>query len=153
MSSANRIAAIVLAAGSGTRSGDDAPKQYRLLAGRPVLAHCVAALVAHERIGDILLVCAPGAAGQACAALGDLAALAAQAEPPSHVLIHDSARPRLPAEVIDRLVAALDAGVAGVIPVLPVVDTLVAADGDVSGDTLDRAVLRRVQTPQAFRFD
>jgi len=176
MSTANRIAAIILAAGTGSRSGGDTPKQYRPLAGRPVLAHSIAAMRAHGRTGEILLVVAPTAMVLAREALGDLAseihivpggetrrhsvraaleALAAQGDSPRHVLIHDSARPLLPASVLDRLIAALDAGAAGVIPVLPVADTLVRAsgDGDEAGDVLDRAPLRRVQTPQGFRFD
>ncbi|HWJ70808.1 MAG TPA: bifunctional 2-C-methyl-D-erythritol 4-phosphate cytidylyltransferase/2-C-methyl-D-erythritol 2,4-cyclodiphosphate synthase [Sphingobium sp.] len=174
MSTANRLAAIILAAGTGSRSGDPTPKQYRLLAGRPLLAHAIAAMRAHDRIGEILLVVAPGADAQARAVLGDLAdglriveggatrrlsvraaldALAADGSPPSHILIHDSARPRLPAAVLGRLIAALDAGAAGVMPVLPVADTLVLAQDDAAGDVVDRAALRRVQTPQGFRFD
>jgi len=168
------ITAIVLAAGAGVRSGGETPKQYRALAGRAVLVHSITALRAHMRIGAALLVVAPGEEARARETLGhDLAdvrvivggatrrlsvraaleALAAEETPPRHVLIHDSARPRLPAVVIDRLVAALDMGAEGVMPVLPVVDTLVRAQGDLSGDTLDRAPLRRVQTPQAFRFE
>jgi 2-C-methyl-D-erythritol 4-phosphate cytidylyltransferase/2-C-methyl-D-erythritol 2,4-cyclodiphosphate synthase len=67
------------------------------------------------------------------------------------VLIHDAARPALPRAVIERLLAALDDN-AGAIPVLPVVDSMVIADGDVMGSTANREALRRVQTPQAFEF-
>jgi 2-C-methyl-D-erythritol 4-phosphate cytidylyltransferase/2-C-methyl-D-erythritol 2,4-cyclodiphosphate synthase len=70
----------------------------------------------------------------------------------SRVLIHDAARPFLPAAVIDRLLAALDEA-EGAVPTLPVVDTLVRADGGTLGDTVARDGLARVQTPQAFRFD
>lgn len=168
------VAAIVLAAGAGVRSGGETPKQYRALAGRAVLAHSVTALRAHARIGAVRLVVAPGEEAQAREALGSdfpdiaiiaggatrrlsvraaLEALAAEDRPPRHVLIHDSARPRLPGDVIDRLIAALDAGAEGAMPVLPVADTLVTALDDLSGDTVDRAALRRVQTPQAFRFE
>ncbi|OJY61608.1 MAG: bifunctional 2-C-methyl-D-erythritol 4-phosphate cytidylyltransferase/2-C-methyl-D-erythritol 2,4-cyclodiphosphate synthase [Sphingobium sp. 66-54] len=171
---AEPIAAIVLAAGAGVRSGGETPKQYRALAGRAVLAHSVWALRRHGRIGAVLLVVAPGEETRAREALGDrlanvrivdggatrrlsvraaLEALAAEDRPPRHVLIHDSARPRLPGGVIDRLIAALDAGAEGAMPVLPVADTLVGAQNDLSGDTVDRAALRRVQTPQAFRFE
>src|SRR5690606_9477841 len=82
-----------------------------------------------------------------------LALLAARETAPSHIMVHDSARPMLPADVIDRLVAALEEGDAAAMPVLPVVDTLVEARDDLSGDTADRARLRRVQTPQAFALD
>ena len=78
-----------------------------------------------------------------------LEALAGSA--PTLVLIHDAARPVLPTAVIDRLVAAL-AVQPGAIPVLPVVDSLTEADGELMGNPARREVLRRVQTPQAFRF-
>ncbi|MBO9670190.1 MAG: bifunctional 2-C-methyl-D-erythritol 4-phosphate cytidylyltransferase/2-C-methyl-D-erythritol 2,4-cyclodiphosphate synthase [Sphingobium sp.] len=170
MSTAPRLTAIVLAAGSGSRSGASAPKQYRLLGGKSVLAHSVGAFLAHPRVDDVLLVVAADGEADARSALGALAdkvrfttggaarrdsvgkalaILAGDAGPPSHVLVHDSARPGLPAEVIDRLVAALDGGAVAGMPVLPVVDTLIGSDGTV----VDRSALRRVQTPQAFAFD
>src|SRR5690606_10904380 len=93
-----------------------------------------------------------GGATRRLSVLAALEALAADAVPPSHILIHDSARPRLPVVVIDRLIGALDEGADGAMPVLPIVDTLVAAEGEISGDMQDRTALRRVQTPQAFRF-
>lgn len=64
------------------------------------------------------------------------------------VLIHDAARPFLSAPVIDRLLAALDAADSAY-PALPVADTL----ANTNGETVDRTTLRRVQTPQAFRFE
>lgn len=174
MSDAQRITAILLAAGSGSRSGSAVPKQYLPLGGRCVLAHSLTALLDHPRISDVLVLVAPGGEDEARTALGALAArvrfatggasrrasvgnalslLAADPVPPSHVLVHDAARPGLSAAVLDRLVAALDAGATAVMPVLPVVDTLVSAEGDISGDVTERATLRRVQTPQAFLFD
>ncbi|MFM9976900.1 MAG: bifunctional 2-C-methyl-D-erythritol 4-phosphate cytidylyltransferase/2-C-methyl-D-erythritol 2,4-cyclodiphosphate synthase, partial [Sphingomonadaceae bacterium] len=69
----------------------------------------------------------------------------------ARVLIHDAARALLPHAVIVRLLAALETH-DGAVPVLPVADTVARADG-VLGDTVDRAGLVRVQTPQAFRFD
>ncbi len=73
------------------------------------------------------------------------------AESPALVLIHDAARPDLPGDVIERLVVAL-AEAPGAIPVLPVVDSLAVAKGDAMGEPANREALRRVQTPQAFRF-
>lgn len=70
---------------------------------------------------------------------------------PDLVLIHDAARPHLPREVIDRLLAALSAH-PGAIPVLPVVDSLAETAGDLMGNPARRETLRRVQTPQAFRY-
>ncbi len=172
--SAKRLTAIVLAAGSGARSGGAIPKQYRSLCGKSVLSHSVAAFLDHPRVSDLLLVVAPDGEADARAALGLLAdkirfvtggatrresvrnaleTLAKDAAPPTHVLVHDSARPGLSAAVIDRLAAALDAGATAAMPVLPVVDTLVSAEAGLSGDTVDRAALRHVQTPQAFSFD
>lgn len=71
---------------------------------------------------------------------------------PVHVLIHDAARPDVPREVIVRLLKALETS-ASAIPVLPVVDSLVVEDAGAMADSVDRKVLRRVQTPQAFRFN
>jgi 2-C-methyl-D-erythritol 4-phosphate cytidylyltransferase/2-C-methyl-D-erythritol 2,4-cyclodiphosphate synthase len=71
---------------------------------------------------------------------------------PEIVLIHDAARPFLPAAVIDRLLGALTIQ-PGAVPTLPVVDTLVRNDGGALGDTVPREGLARVQTPQAFHFD
>jgi 2-C-methyl-D-erythritol 4-phosphate cytidylyltransferase/2-C-methyl-D-erythritol 2,4-cyclodiphosphate synthase len=70
---------------------------------------------------------------------------------PAIVLIHDAARPGCPLDVIDRLLAALGSH-AGAIPVLPVVDSLVLAQGGLMAESADRDAMRRVQTPQAFRF-
>lgn len=73
------------------------------------------------------------------------------ADPPGLVLVHDAARPDLPAAVVERLLVALG-DAPGAIPVLPIVDSLALADGDRMAGTADREALRRVQTPQAFRY-
>ncbi|MBT2185579.1 bifunctional 2-C-methyl-D-erythritol 4-phosphate cytidylyltransferase/2-C-methyl-D-erythritol 2,4-cyclodiphosphate synthase [Sphingobium sp. H33] len=167
------LAAIVLAAGRGSRSGAGSPKQFRLLGGQPVLAHSIEAMRRHDRIDRVVLVVPPGGIDEARTLLGAdakgltiveggetrrlsvrnaLEALAAGDSTPSHVLVHDSARPGLPSSVINRLIAALEAGAAGTMPVLPVADTLITDQDGLSGDTVDRAPLRRVQTPQAFDF-
>ncbi len=70
---------------------------------------------------------------------------------PQQVLIHDAARPNLSRAVIERLVTALTRS-PGAIPVLPVIDSLTEADGDLMGSPALRETLRRVQTPQAFRY-
>jgi 2-C-methyl-D-erythritol 4-phosphate cytidylyltransferase/2-C-methyl-D-erythritol 2,4-cyclodiphosphate synthase len=164
-----RTAAIVVAAGSGSRAGG-APKQYRLIGGRPLLAHAVGRL-RHPRIDLVQLVIGEGqqqACREAVAALplplaepvtggatrrqsvlNGLEALAGAGV--ERVLIHDAARPFLPAPVVDRLLDALDASPAAV-PVLPVVDTLARRDEAALGETVPREPLVRVQTPQAFRY-
>jgi len=156
-------AAVVVAAGAGLRAGQPVPKQFARWRGKPVVRHSVERLVSAGCAP--VIVCIPqGAeniAAQALAGLpvqfvtggatrqlsvrAGLETLAADA--PERVLIHDAARPILPRAVIDRLVAAL-ASASGAIPVLPVVDSLCLADGTPA----DRAAMRRVQTPQVFRY-
>ena len=163
------FAAIVVAAGKGLRVGGDTPKQFRTWRGKPLIRHSVESLMA-AGAEPLVVVIAAGAEKDAAAALTDLdgiefvtggvtrqdsvrcglEALAAAAPP--RVLIHDAARPDLPRAVIARLLEGLEAH-PGAIPVLPVVDSLaVAADGVMAGKA-EREALRRVQTPQAFRFD
>jgi 2-C-methyl-D-erythritol 4-phosphate cytidylyltransferase/2-C-methyl-D-erythritol 2,4-cyclodiphosphate synthase len=169
MGPARRIVALLVAAGSGTRAGGGVPKQYRRLGGKAVLAHAVDHL---RRAGaeDIRVVIGPGQESLYQAAAGALPlpsplrggaerresvrngieAIAADGGA-DVVLIHDAARPFLPAPVWDRLIAALD-GAEGAVPTLGAVDTLARAD-DQLDEPVDRAGLVRVQTPQAFRFD
>ncbi len=161
------IAAIIVAAGKGERAGTSLPKQFVSIGGKAVLAHAVATFTRHPQIGRVVVVVAEGQADMAAQALGDLhvdaivtggaerqhsvAAGFAAIGDARHVLIHDAARPFLPASVIDRLIAALDTA-DGAIPALPVVDTLARTDGAL-GDIVDRTGLIRVQTPQAFHTD
>lgn len=164
--SAPVTAAIIVAAGTGSRSGLDSPKQFWPVAGRPMVAHSHAALSAHPAIDRVLVVIGPGQEAMLRDALGEvpfviggaarrdsvrngLEALAAEGGV-DRVLIHDAARPFLPAKVIDRLVAALETAT-GAIPALPVADTL-ARDEGVLGNVVPRDGLVRIQTPQAFRF-
>ena len=168
-------AAIVVAAGQGLRAGQPLPKQFAPWRGKPVLRHSVEALAAAgvtpiivaipEGAEEIAKAALAGIAGVRCITGGTtrqasvrlgLEALAGDA--PSQVLIHDAARPILPRAVIDRLLAALT-GHPGAIPVLPVVDSLchaegevIGAEGEVMGAAAHREALRRVQTPQAFRY-
>lgn len=158
--------ALVVAAGSGSRGGGALPKQYRPIAGKAMLAHAVDALAAHPAIGAIQVVIGEGQEAAYRAAIGDrplpppviggdmrrrsVANGLAVAEG-ERILVHDAARPFLPAVVIDRLLAALETR-EGAVPVLPVVDTLAEAGGTL-GAVVPRAGLGRVQTPQAFRTD
>jgi 2-C-methyl-D-erythritol 4-phosphate cytidylyltransferase/2-C-methyl-D-erythritol 2,4-cyclodiphosphate synthase len=160
--------ALIVAAGRGERAGGTVPKQYVQIAGKTVLAHAIDALVDHPGIDAVQVVIAEGQEAAYHAAIGARAlpppviggatrresvlrgveSFAGAA--PSHILIHDAARPLVPAAVIDRLLAALGHA-DGAVPVLPVVDSL-AAGGDLLGDPVPRDGLLRVQTPQAFRF-
>jgi 2-C-methyl-D-erythritol 4-phosphate cytidylyltransferase/2-C-methyl-D-erythritol 2,4-cyclodiphosphate synthase len=159
-----RIAALLVAAGSGSRFGADLPKQFRLLAGQPVMRHAAAALAAEasllQPVGEAAPIAAalagiphlPPVAGGATrqeSVRRGLEALAAHA--PDVVLVHDAARPIIPAGTIAALLAAL-ADSPGAIPAVPVADTLKrVADGRIAA-TVPREGLFRAQTPQAFRF-
>ncbi|WP_404339245.1 bifunctional 2-C-methyl-D-erythritol 4-phosphate cytidylyltransferase/2-C-methyl-D-erythritol 2,4-cyclodiphosphate synthase [Sphingomonas sp. MMS12-HWE2-04] len=159
-----KTAALIVAAGQGTRIGGTVPKQFAPLAGKPMLAHSFATLSAHPAIDRVVVVIGAGQEAALRDALGEVPFVLGGAtrrdsvrnglealDGVDRVLIHDAARPFLPFAVIDRLLAALDDH-DGVIPTLPVADTLVRDDGAM-GDTIARDHLHRVQTPQAFRFD
>lgn len=167
-----RAAAIVVAAGQGLRAGQPLPKQFALWRGKPVVRHSVEALL-ESGISPVLVVIPHGAGPIArhilkglpevmLTAGGDtrqesvrlgLEVLAARE--PELVLVHDAARPKVPAGVISRLLAALDRHKAA-IPTLPVADSLAHHEsgphGEVMGAAAKREQLRRVQTPQAFRY-
>ena len=160
------ISAIIVAAGTGQRLGGGLPKQYRPIAGRPILAHAAQRLASHPAIAEIRVVVGDGQDELARAALAGfkvgplvrggatrsdsvragLAAVAGDA-----VLVHDAARPFCPHDVIDRLIAALELH-EGAAPVLAVSDTLACSTGDL-GEAVDRSGLVRVQTPQAARTE
>lgn len=162
-----RIAALILAAGSGTRFGASQPKQFVGLGGAPLVARAARAFIAHPRIARVVLVgpaeslaaacpdfpesgLVPGGATRQDSARAGLETLAA--DPPDAVLIHDAARPLVPARVIDAVCDALAEGAEAVLPALAVTDTLKRAEAAVVTETVPRDGLWRVQTPQGFRF-
>ena len=161
-----QVTALIVAAGSGSRMEGTVPKQYRLLAGKSVLAHAVDALTSHPRIDAVRVVIGAGQQDIARTALGqrdvgDLiiggaersdsvrAGLAAVGD--GIVLVHDSARPFCPPAVIDRLLDALPRG-DGAVPILAVADTLAKGLGTIDA-MVDRSGLIRIQTPQAFHAE
>jgi 2-C-methyl-D-erythritol 4-phosphate cytidylyltransferase / 2-C-methyl-D-erythritol 2,4-cyclodiphosphate synthase len=164
-----RFAAIIVAAGKGLRVGGDVPKQFRSFRSKPVLRHSAQAMLDAGADPLIVVVSDDGeaAAHEALAGLpayrlvqggetrqqsvcNGLEALAGDA--PDKVLIHDAARPDLPHAVIERLLAALGDH-PGAIPTLPVVDSIAVDDGaGVMAGKAERETMRRVQTPQAFRY-
>jgi 2-C-methyl-D-erythritol 4-phosphate cytidylyltransferase len=163
--------AVIVAAGRGDRLGLDRPKAFAKLNGRPLLAESLERLEASEWVEAIVLVAPPEweepsilvaeelGAGKvtACVPGGETRAESvragvAEVEPDALVvLVHDAARPVLPAEVVERVLAPLGEGWDGAVPALPVADTLkrAAEDGSVA-ETVDRSGLHAVQTPQAF---
>lgn len=159
-----QTAVIIVAAGRGSRMGGELPKQWQMLAGKPVLAQTLAAfaglpvvLVIHpddraraEALNvptEVRLV--EGGATRDASVLAGLRAL--EGTGVAKVLIHDGARPLASRALIDRLVAALEAH-DGAAPALAVTDALWRGAGGLVSGTVDRAGLYRAQTPQAFRF-
>lgn len=167
-SPADGLAAVIVAAGKGVRAGQAVPKQFAPYRGSTVLRHAVESLIragverfavaipqgadslAQECLAglDNVILLTGGASRQESVALA-LEKLAGH--DPQSVLIHDAARPDCPPEVVARLASALTDH-PGAIPVLPVVDSMVVADGDLMAADARRETLRRVQTPQAFRY-
>jgi 2-C-methyl-D-erythritol 4-phosphate cytidylyltransferase/2-C-methyl-D-erythritol 2,4-cyclodiphosphate synthase len=159
-----KVGAILVAAGFGSRFGGDLPKQFLVLAGQPVIRHAAEALLAHvdflQPVGDAGLISdalaglphlpvVPGGAERQDSVRAGLEALAAHG--PDLVLVHDAARPVLPAGLTEAVLAAL-ATYEGAIPAVPVTDTLKRGDGGVIAATVSREKLFRAQTPQGFRF-
>lgn len=158
-------AAIIVAAGSGSRAGAGIPKQYRPLAGIPALVWSIRA-IADAGVDEIVVAIAPeheAFAGAATAGLNvrlvhggatrtdsvraGLAAISGDV-----VLIHDAARPGLTPDMVRALVAKIKSGAGGAAPALPVADSLRRVDaGQRVVDEVERTGLMRVQTPQAFR--
>ena len=157
--------AIVVAAGKGVRAGQPLPKQFAIWRGKPVVRHSVEALIG-AGASRVIVAIPPGGDELANEALEGLAVSLVEGgatrqesvskalstiDAAEFVLIHDAARPDVPRAVIAGLLAALDRH-QGAIPTLPVVDSLAIETDDVMSGAADRDVLRRVQTPQAFRF-
>jgi 2-C-methyl-D-erythritol 4-phosphate cytidylyltransferase/2-C-methyl-D-erythritol 2,4-cyclodiphosphate synthase len=160
-----RVAALLVAAGTGERFRAGQPKQYVPVAGRPCVRWAAEALLPHiqflQPVGDATLLgsalsgldhlpAVPGGAQRQDSVRAGLEALAPYA--PGIVLIHDAARPFVPFGTIPALLAAL-VELPGAIPAVPVADTLKRAtpDGRIAA-TVPRDGLWRAQTPQAFRF-
>jgi 2-C-methyl-D-erythritol 4-phosphate cytidylyltransferase len=176
--SSARLFGLIPAAGQGARAvaagDDDTPKQYRLLAGEPMLVHSVRALASHPRIETVFVVlggdderfarCDWGPFGDRVAPLycggatrrdsvfNGLVAMGNVVDPSDWILVHDAARPCLEPAVLARLVDQLVADDVGGILALPVADTLKRAGEDARIDaTAPRAGLWQAQTPQMFR--
>jgi 2-C-methyl-D-erythritol 4-phosphate cytidylyltransferase/2-C-methyl-D-erythritol 2,4-cyclodiphosphate synthase len=159
-------AAIIVAAGRGTRAGGDLPKQWQMLRGQSVAAHAMACFAAHPGISQLVLVLHPDdvdstlwprepettvVTGGATRAASVQAGLAAVDPATTKVLIHDAARPLVTTELIDRVLAALETH-QGAAPAVAVSDTLWhGADGLVDA-VQDRVGLYRAQTPQGFHL-
>jgi 2-C-methyl-D-erythritol 4-phosphate cytidylyltransferase / 2-C-methyl-D-erythritol 2,4-cyclodiphosphate synthase len=165
-----QVAAVVVAAGQGARAGGDLPKQFRRIGGATLLRRSLMTFVEARNVGfvqpvirsedadlvraetaglNILPPVFGGATRQASVRAGLEALLPRK---PDIVLVHDAARPFASADLIARAIKAAEKTGAA-IPALPVTDTIKRVDeaGTVEA-TLDRGLLRLVQTPQAFAF-
>lgn len=162
-----RVAVVVPAAGRGERLGGGPAKALRPIAGSPMLVHTLRSLSAAPSV-DLLVVVAPADGVDAVQQLVDPSvvvvpggatraesvrcALCVLPDDVDVVLVHDAARPFVPAAVVEAVVAAVRAGRDAVVPVVALPDTVkrLAADGRVLA-TLSRDELYAVQTPQGFR--
>ncbi|MDE1466763.1 bifunctional 2-C-methyl-D-erythritol 4-phosphate cytidylyltransferase/2-C-methyl-D-erythritol 2,4-cyclodiphosphate synthase [Aurantiacibacter sp. D1-12] len=162
------FSAIIVAAGKGLRAGQPIPKQFAGWNGKPVVRHSAEHFAA-AGAAEIIVAIPEGADEVASSCLSGIASVrlitggatrqesvrialeALEETTPDTVLIHDAARPDLPQPVIEHLLAAMEEH-EGAIPVLPVVDSMVRAENNRMAGDAKRDELRRVQTPQAFRY-
>ncbi|MDX6507032.1 MAG: 2-C-methyl-D-erythritol 4-phosphate cytidylyltransferase [Gaiellaceae bacterium] len=165
--------AVLAAAGRGERLGSDRPKAFARLGGRPLLAESLERLESSDWIDQIVIAAPPDWEEPSILVAEEIAAtkvssavtggasrsesvrLALEDVPDDAavVLVHDAARPLLPEEVIERVLAPLSDGWDGVVPAIALADTVKRVDGDRVVETLPRADLVAVQTPQAFLAD
>jgi len=165
--------AVLAAAGRGERLGSDRPKAFARLGGRSLLAESLERLESSEWIDAIVIAAPPdweepsilvaeeiaatkvssAVTGGASRSESVRLALADVPEDAAVVLVHDAARPLLPEEVIERVLAPLSEGWDGVVPALPLADTVKRVESDRVVETLARDDLVAVQTPQAFLAD
>ncbi len=162
--------AVLAAAGRGERLDGERPKAFAALGGRPLVAESMERLEASAWIESIVVVAPPGweepvillaeelGCGKVVAAVagGQTRAESVRigvgevADGAAVILVHDAARPLLTADVVERLLGALSDGWDGVVPGLPVVDTVKRVLDGAVVETLPRSELVAVQTPQAF---
>jgi len=161
---------VLVAAGRGERLGEDRPKAFVRLGELPLLAEPLRRLDDNDAIDGLVVVAPPGWEEPAILLAEQLGASKVSASVPGAdtragsvsvglaevpddaavVLVHDAARPVVPPEVVERLLRALGEGYDGAVPGLPVADTIKRAPDGVVVETLPRAELVAVQTPQAF---
>lgn len=161
------VAAVLVAAGSGSRLGAEVPKAFVTLGGRTLLEHAVRRFLAHGGVREVV-VAVPDTQTKSAAALVPEArivaggrtrqesvarALAVLDTDVDTVLVHDVARAFVPAELIDRVLAGLQrSGVVACVPAQPVTDTIRTGDSATGelGELVDRSRLLAIQTPQGF---
>ena len=165
--------AVLAAAGRGERLGSDRPKAFARLGGRPLLAESLERLEESGWIDAIVIAAPPDWEEPSILVAEEIAATKVSSavtggesrsesvrlaleevpEEAAVVLVHDAARPLLPEEVIERVLAPLSEGWDGVVPAVQLADTVKRVEGDRVVETLSRDDLVAVQTPQAFLAD
>lgn len=165
--------AVLAAAGRGERLGSDRPKAFARLGGRPLLAEPLERLESSDWIDQIVIAAPPDWEEPSILVAEEIAATKVNSavtggasrsesvrlalndvpEDAAVVLVHDAARPLVPEDVIERVLAPLSQGWDGAVPALPVSDTVKRVEGDRVVETLRRDDLVAVQTPQAFLPD
>lgn len=175
--SMSRFIALIPAAGSGARMGNQLPKQYLSLAGKPMIYHALHTLCSSSHISSVFVILAPddqewarydwssfsdklvvrycGGATRADSVLNGLMAMQLEASicNDDWVLVHDAARPCLSAAQLEQLIDVLTPDEVGGLLAIPVADTLKRADPDHRAmGTASRAGLWQAQTPQMFRL-
>jgi 2-C-methyl-D-erythritol 4-phosphate cytidylyltransferase len=168
--SSGDVWAVLVAAGRGERLGEDRPKSFASLGGRALLAESVERLEGSDWIDAIVVVAPEGweeptillveelTAGKVTATVTGGASrgesvrigVGEVSDEAAAILVHDAARPLLPEELVERLLVSLGEGWDGVVPGLPVIDTVKRVEGDRVVETLPRGQLVAVQTPQVF---
>lgn len=167
--------ALVPAAGTGSRMGDDRPKQYLSLAGRPMIRHALDTLCGSSRISKVFVVLAAqdrawdrfdwsdlgnrlsvlrcGGTKRADSVMNGLEAIAGEVGRDDWMLVHDAARPCLSMGQLDALLDQVSEAEVGGILAVPVADTLKRCGADRRIDTtVPREHLWQAQTPQMFRY-
>ena len=174
--------ALILSGGTGTRLGGDIPKQYIKVKGRMLIAYCLNMFAAHSAVDGIFVVAAPGWRDEIlneCERVGiGKTAITGFSDPgrtrqlsilnglrdidtyvksldkndDSVVIIHDAARPNLTTEYLDRCLDAIE-GVDGVMPTLPMKDTVYYSENGTKVDRLlDRSCIFAGQAPELYRL-
>ena len=162
--------AAILSGGTGTRATAGMPKQFVNLGGKMVIERTIEAFNAHPQIDEIIVVSHPDYTGMLKEIqlayekwhltveggseryLSSWAAIRACENFKGNLLIHDAARPNVSSELISRVIMAL-ADFPAAVPVLPLTDTLLEADGDCVKCVPLRQNFRNAQTPQGFHLD
>ncbi|MFA5235652.1 MAG: IspD/TarI family cytidylyltransferase [Bacilli bacterium] len=168
--------AIIIAGGSGKRMNSDIPKQFIEIEGKPIIIYTLSAFERHPDVDQIVVACiedwipslwkyakeifpikklvavVPGGTTGQLSCYNALAALKGKAQPDDLVIVHDAIRPLVPQIIISDLIrVAKEKGNA--CSSLPMHETLIFTDNQSWGNrSLDRNLIRRVQTPQAYRF-